>query len=102
MAVIAGLTQTNDEALEGLVRDSGAKVLPVDLAKPDAAGIDKLDILVIDLRSADSLPEDLAGFRRKHPRVGVIIVTSALDPTLMLAALRAGVNECVTEPLKPE
>jgi len=102
VTVIAGLTLTNDEELEALIRGSGAKVLPVDLAKPDGLGTDKLDILVVDLRKTESLPEDLAGFRSKHPQVGVIIVTSALDPTLMLAALRAGVNECVTEPLKQD
>ena len=102
MTVIAGLALTNGEELEALVRGSGAKVLPVDVAKPDGLGADRIDVLIIDLRNAESLPEDLARFRSKHPQVGVIIVTSALDPTLMLAALRAGVNECVTEPLKQE
>lgn len=102
MTVIAGLTLTNDEELEALIRESGAKVLPVDLAKPEGLGANKLDVLVVDLRNTESIPENLAGFRGKHPQVGVIIVTSALDPTLMLAALRAGVNECVTEPLKQE
>ena len=102
MAVKAGLALTNDEELEGLVRGSGAKALPVDLTKADAPGLDKLDVLIVDLREQEGLPEDLAGFRRKHPQIGVIIVTSVLDPTLMLEALRAGVNECVTAPLKQE
>jgi pilus assembly protein CpaE len=102
VTVIAGLALTNDEELEALIRGSGAKVLPVDLAKPEGLGADKLDVLVVDLRMRESLPEDLASFRSKHPQVGVIIVTSALDPTLMLEALRAGVNECVTEPLKQD
>ena len=102
MAVTAGLTSSNDEELEALVRGSGAKVVPVDLGNPDAPGNGKLEILVVDLRQKDHLPESLAGFRKKHPAVGVIIVTSALDPALMLEALRAGVNECVTAPLNQD
>ena len=102
VAVKAGLALTNDEELEGLVRGSGAKALPVDLAKIDDPGIDKLDVLIVDLREQPGLPDALAGFRRKHPQIGVLIVTSTLDPTLMLEALRAGVNECVTAPLKQE
>ena len=102
VTVKAGLALTNDEELEGLVRGSGAKALPVDLAKIDDPSIDKLDVLIVDLREQPGLPDELAGFRRKHPQIGVIIVTSVLDPTLMLEALRAGVNECVTAPLKQE
>ena len=102
MAVTAGLALSNDEELEGLVRGSGAKVVQVDLEKVDALGIDKLEVLVVDLRNAEHLPDALAGFRKKHPQIGVIIVTSALDPALMLEALRAGVNECVTAPLQQD
>ena len=102
MAVTAGLALTNDEELEALVRGSGAKVIQVDLEKPDALGVGKLELLVVDLRQQDHLPTALAAFRKKLPQVGVIIVTSALDPALMLEALRAGVNECVTEPLKQD
>ena len=102
MAVTAGLALSNDEELEELVRGSGAKVVHVDLGNPDAPGNGKLEILVVDLRQQDRLPASLAGFRKKHPDVGVIIVTSALDPALMLEALRAGVNECVTSPLNQE
>ena len=102
MAVTAGLTLSNDKELEGLVRGSGAKVVQVDLEKIDAPGIDKLEVLVVDLRNAEHLPDALAGFRKKHPQIGVIIVTSALDRALMLEALRAGVNECVTAPLQQD
>jgi pilus assembly protein CpaE len=40
--------------------------------------------------------------RRRHPRMGVIIVAAGLDPGLMLEAMRAGVSEFVSEPLKAE
>ena len=102
MAVTAGLALTNDEELEGLVLGSGAMVVRVDLENPEAKCLGQLEILVVDLRQQEHLPEALAAFRKKHPQVGVIIVTSALDPALMLEALRAGVNECVTAPLKQD
>ena len=102
MAVKAGLALTTDDDLEPLVQESGAKTTQVDLSNPGARGNDALDVLVVDLRGQDQLPDSLPDFRRKNPNVGVVIVTSALDPALMLQALRAGVNECVTEPLQQE
>jgi pilus assembly protein CpaE len=45
------------------------------------------------------VPPALASLRRRHPRIGIVIVADSLDPTLMLEAMRAGVNEFVTEPL---
>ncbi len=102
MTIKVGLTLTDDDELNRLLRASGTTATQVDLAKPDAPGLDTLDILVVDVREQDHLPLALASFRQKHPDVGVVIVMSALDPALMLEALRAGVNECVTAPLKQE
>jgi pilus assembly protein CpaE len=41
----------------------------------------------------------VALLKRQHPSTGVLIVASHLDTQLMLEAMRAGVNEFVTEPL---
>jgi pilus assembly protein CpaE len=41
----------------------------------------------------------VAPLKRQHPLTGVVIVASSLDPVLMLEAMRAGVNEFVTEPV---
>jgi pilus assembly protein CpaE len=57
------------------------------------------DIVVLDLRQRPAIPSTLQAIRRAHPHVGVLIVVSALDPALMLEAMRAGVNEVVPEPL---
>ena len=65
------------------------------MAKPPSA-------LVVDLRGNASLPPALVAFRRHYPRIGVILVASAMDPQLMLEAMRAGVNEFVTEPLSAD
>jgi pilus assembly protein CpaE len=56
-------------------------------------------VLVVDARGRDQLPTGLSAFRRQHPSAGAVLVVSSLDPRLMLEAMRAGVTECVAEPL---
>jgi pilus assembly protein CpaE len=57
------------------------------------------DVLVVDLRKQDSFPSDLAAFKRRHARTGIVLVVATLDPRLMLDAMRAGVTEVLPEPL---
>jgi pilus assembly protein CpaE len=57
------------------------------------------DIILIDVRGQHRLPSTLALLKRKHPSVNVILIASAIDAALMLEAMRAGVNECIAEPL---
>jgi pilus assembly protein CpaE len=69
----------------------------------ELAGIDRQgkppDVLLVDLRGRTTLPTDLANLKRRHPRMGVVIVASQLDPAMMLEAMRAGVSEFVTDPV---
>ena len=55
--------------------------------------------LLLDVRGLPQLPAALTLFRRDYPGVPVVLVTSSLDGVLMLEAMRAGVSECVVEPL---
>jgi pilus assembly protein CpaE len=48
------------------------------------------------------VPSGLAALKRQHPRTSVMVVASELTPPLMLDAMRAGVTECVAEPLGPD
>jgi pilus assembly protein CpaE len=66
-------------------------LLQADKAQPD--------IVFIDVRGQNRLPTMLAPLKRKHPSLNVILIASAIDGSLMLEAMRAGVNECVAEPL---
>ncbi|MFB3855360.1 MAG: CpaE family protein [Vicinamibacterales bacterium] len=77
-----------------VVRESELTTLANRATPPDG-------VLIVDLRDRQSLPAGLVNLKRLHPGANVIIVTSTMDPTLMLEAMRAGVNECVSEPLKP-
>lgn len=59
----------------------------------------RFEAAVIDVRSQSALPDDAVVFKRRHPDTAVMLVASALEPTLMLAAMRAGITECLVEPL---
>jgi pilus assembly protein CpaE len=56
-------------------------------------------VLVLDVRGHDHLPAALTAFRREHPDAGAVLVLSSLDPRIMLEGMRAGVTECVAEPV---
>ena len=58
----------------------------------------QLDVIVLDLRDGGSLPAPIALYKRAHPSTAVVMITSTLDAAVMLRAMRAGVNECVTAP----
>lgn len=95
---------TSDERLVDMLRTSGLRVSGIDQAELAryTRATEAPQVLVIDLRRQDQLPSGLAAFRRQHSGAGVVLVVSSLDPRLMLDAMRAGVNECVAEPLSPK
>ncbi|MBP7569565.1 MAG: AAA family ATPase [Acidobacteria bacterium] len=88
-----------DSRLEGLLRQSGRSVVQVpdgDVARRRAA---KGDVVLIDARSQPHLPSFVGPLTRAVPDVGFVLLSSVLDPILMLEAMRAGIRECVVEPL---
>jgi pilus assembly protein CpaE len=92
---------STDQHLEEMLRAAGVKTSRLDRehrgAKPQLGF--QPAALIVDVRGQSQLPAAIATFRREHPNASVILVASALDPRLMLEAMRAGVNECVQEPL---
>lgn len=99
--VIAG---SADRQIDEMLRESGAHVSSQaldDLAAIGRPGAPQPDAVIVDLRDRQSLPPALMHLKRQHPGIGVVIVASTLEPTLMLEAMRAGVNEWVPEPLSP-
>jgi pilus assembly protein CpaE len=93
---------TSDAQLGQLVRETGIRCTVVardvlsTLAQPGAA---QPGVLIVDLRGQEGIPPAIAVLKRNHPTTGVLLVATRLDPALMLEAMRAGVNECVTEPI---
>src|SRR3954464_3349982 len=102
MSVNLLLVGSTDRQLEdalracGMVAPSLAGSELAALAQPAAA---QPDILVLDPRDQTPLPAALPLLKRQHPTTGVLIVASRMDPALLLEAMRAGVNEVVTEPV---
>ncbi len=57
------------------------------------------DVFIIDVRGGRPLPSALPMLKRQHPTTPVVLVTTSFDPALVLEAMRAGVNECLAEPV---
>jgi pilus assembly protein CpaE len=93
---------SSDPALGQLVRDAGMHCAVVGreaLSALAQAGSAQPNVLIVDLRGQEGIPPAIAALKRNHPATGVLLVAAKLDPSLMLEAMRAGVNEFVTEPL---
>ena len=96
------LVGSTDRELDDALRTCGmrsAALAGSELATLAQPGAVQPDILVLDLRDQAHLPAALPLLKRQHPTTGVIIVASRMDPSLLLEAMRAGVNEVVTDPV---
>jgi pilus assembly protein CpaE len=99
------LVGSRDRQLEEILRGVAAQVAPAsvaDLARLSAGSAKVPDVVILDVRQSGELPAACAAFHRQHPDVGIVIVATALDPALLLDAMRAGVTEVVAEPLTEE
>ena len=99
------LLGSSDKQLEQLLSGHGARTIALpasELTRLAAAGADQPDVIVLDLRADRHVPPAVWAVKRQHPQTPMIIVAAQLDPALMLEAMRAGVNECVTDPLTAE
>jgi pilus assembly protein CpaE len=93
---------SSDPQLVQLVRETGVPCVVVSrdtLNGLAEVGSKQPTVLVIDLRDEGQIPSALPTLKRHHPTTGVLLVAAQLDPTLLLEAMRAGVNEFVTAPV---
>jgi pilus assembly protein CpaE len=91
-----------DQQLEEVARASG-RIASVtwlsDLATLTDPRAGQPDVLLVDVRRSGGVPTDLALLKRNHPSTNVVLLASRLDPAVMLQGMRAGVNECITDPV---
>lgn len=92
------LTSTDEVLLAGL-RERHVRAALCDMATLDGAIAKAPDAIVVDIRSTRRLPPELASVRRRFPDAGLVIVAGSSDPSLLLEAMRMGVNEWVAEPI---
>lgn len=88
-----------DGQLESLLKQPGRTVVWLSellaASRRPAPG----DIVLVDARRRDHLPPSVASLVRNAPESGFILLCTRLDPALMLEAMRAGIRECVAEPI---
>ncbi len=97
------LVGKSDATLVKTLQDAGhqPKTYPLErLSDLATGGARHPDIALIDLRGHDGLPTAVATLKRHHPATEIVILASQLDPALMLEAMRVGVSEFLSEPLK--
>ena len=98
--VIIGAKDRELERLLGAINLRTSQLPASELAMLAHAAAHQPDVVVVDLRGGQALPAAVATLKRQHPTTPVLLVTSTLEPAIVLEAMRAGVNECVAEPLQ--
>jgi pilus assembly protein CpaE len=96
------LVGSNDRQIEDALRGCGMTAPPApgsELASLAQPGAKQPEVLVLDLRGQTHLPAALPVLKRQHPGTGVLIVADRLEASLLLEAMRAGVNEVVAAPV---
>jgi pilus assembly protein CpaE len=94
---------SSDRDLVPALRQRGYKTSDVMLQELDAAhppGSKGPDAFVFDIRELDRLPREIGQAKKTFPATGIVIIARALDPTVMLEAMRLGVTEWVAEPIQ--
>ena len=105
MSSVLAIVGPRDPHLEELVRASGRVTSVTWLAELSTLVDSKAaqpDVLLIDARRSAVVPPQLAALKRQHPTTNAILLATTLDAALMLEGMRAGVNECIAEPLRQE
>jgi pilus assembly protein CpaE len=91
---------SSDPRTEELLKPSGLTMARFQRESWSPSSLDAAPAaLLLDVRGLPQLPAALTLFRREYASTPVVLITSSLDGQLMLEAMRAGVSECVPEPL---
>lgn len=91
-----------DRQLEELLQTCSILATPLkleEIATLAHPGALQPDVVILDVREKNTVPASVGMLRRQHPSTGVVIVAAALEPALMLEAMRAGVTEFLTVPM---
>ena len=105
MTGTVGIIGGRDRQLEPWLRAAGLRcvLLRADELSAAVRGASGLpDVVLVDVREQRTLLGVIPNIKRYHPSMGIAILCTSLDPALMLEAMRAGVNECVPEPVTKE
>ena len=92
---------SNDERLPELFKTAGLGATKLSEAEARALGKagDAPTVLIVDVRPHHDLAPWLIELQRKQPNLAVVLIVSVLDAKFMLDAMRAGIKECLPEPV---
>jgi len=92
---------STDERLQELFKAAGLKATRLSEAEARTLGktVDAPSVLVLDVRPHHALAPWLVDLQKRQPGLSVVLIVSMLDAKFMLEAMRAGIKECLPEPL---
>jgi pilus assembly protein CpaE len=95
---------SNDERLPEVFKSCGLKATKLTEAEARTLGrtADAPAVLVLDVRPHHQLAPWVNEVQRKQPGLAVVVIVSTLDARFILEAMRAGIKECLPEPITPQ
>ena len=93
----------SDRSVEQMLVESGLRVNRISADELEALSVPgalQPDAIVLDFRRDRRILPLVALLRTHHPTTPLLAVVPALDASFMLEGMRAGINECVAEPLQ--
>jgi pilus assembly protein CpaE len=95
---------SNDERLPELFKTAGIKATKLTEAEAKTLGrsSDAPTVLVLDVRPHHQLAPWINDVQKKQPNLAMIVIVSTLDARFILEAMRAGIKECLPEPVTPQ
>lgn len=95
---------SSDERLPDLFKAVGLKATRLTEAEARTLGktADAPAVLVLDVRPHHQLAPWINEVQKKQPGLAIVVIVSTLDARFILEAMRAGIKECLPEPITPQ
>jgi pilus assembly protein CpaE len=95
---------SNDERLPEIFKGCGLKATRLTEAEARTLGktADAPAVLVLDVRPHHQLAPWVNEVQKKQPGLAIVVIVSTLDARFILEAMRAGIKECLPEPITPQ
>jgi len=93
------LATSGGTSLDAILQEAGVAVSST-VSIEDLKNLDRFaaaDVLILDTRGLAGLPAEAALLKRRHTKLGILLIVPALDPRMMLEAMRAGVTEVIVD-----
>jgi len=95
---------SNDERLPDIFKAASLKAAKLTEAEASTLGksSDVPTVLVLDVRPHHQLAPWVTDVQKKQPNLAIVLIVSTLDARFILEAMRAGIKECLPEPITPQ